>query len=266
MSNAVIIEPAAMSAITAPGGSAAGFDPAVVANDLLGVIWKSPVAATASLQIDMGADVAIDTIMLIALDGSLASATLTVQMATAAQGSTFGPSWSDSARTLLAGTVAPRSGKRKCYWTAPAGAPAAARYIRLNFAGLGGSVALCVGRVVVGQRIALARNFSFGAVRGVRSLGAANYSVTGVPLVRRGAKLRTLGLTFGAVYADEVAASIQPLLERVGTDTPIAIVTDPDDHAQRENRIYFGMLEGAPGTVQARAGSYQADFAMVALD
>ena len=266
MANAIILEPASMTAVTAPGGSGAGFDPAVVANDLLGVIWQSPVSATASLQVDLGADTAVDSIVLLGLAGSLASATLTVRMATAAQGSTFGPSWSDSARSLLAGTTPPRSGKRKCWWTAPAGAPAACRYIRLNFASLGGSVALSVGRVIVGQRITLARNFSFGAVRGVRSQGSTGFSVTGTPLVRRGAKLRTLGLTFNAVYADEVEASVAPLHERCGTDTPIVIITDPDSNAERENRMYFGYLDGSPGTVQARAGSYQADFAMVAVD
>lgn len=266
MSNAIILEPASTMTVTAPGGTLSGYDPAVVANDLLGVVWSSPVSATASLQIDLGADTAIDTIVLLGLGGSLGSATVTVSLATAAQGPTFGPSWSDSARTLVAGTNATRSGRSKCYWTAPAGAPAAARYVRLAFASLGGAVALTVGRVIIGQRITLMRNFSLGAARGVRSLGDTRFSPTGVPLVRRGAKLRTIGVSFRALLPDEVESSIAPLIERCGTDTPVVLVTDPDVHDDRQNRIYFGYLEGAPGTVQARAGFYQADFALVALD
>lgn len=265
MSNAIIVEPLAISSVKAIDGSATGYDPAVVANDLLGVVWQSEVETMTRLRIDLGSDVPFDTIILLGLGGTLSTATLQVSIATDAQGPSFGPSWSDSARTLTAGANAPRSGRQKSLWTAPAGAPAAARYIMLRF-DIPASSAISVGRVIVGQRIALQRNFRFGAARGVRSLGDVRFSPSGVPLVRRGGKLRTIGLSFSAIYNDEVENSIAPLIERVGTDTPIALVTDPADHADRQNRIYFGYLDGAPGTVQARAASYQADFNMVALD
>ena len=266
MANAILLEPAAMGAVSAPGGSAAGFDPAVVANDFVGVVWRAPTGNTASLQVDLGADVPVNTIALFGLLGALGTAMLTVRLATAAQGPGFGSSWTDSARSLLAGANPTRRARGRGLWIAPGGIPAAARYLRLEFSGLGGVTPLSVGRLVVGARIALQRNFSFGAVRGVRSLGNVDWSVQGVPLVRRGAKLRTLGLSFNAVYADEVEGAVQPLIERVGNDTPIVLVTDPDPHADRQNRIYFGYLDGSPGTVQARAGSYQSDFAMVAID
>ena len=266
MANATIIEPLAMTAITAPSGSAAGFDPAVLANDLLGVVWQAPVAATSIIQIDMGADVTFDSIVLLGCGGALSGAQIAISIATAAQGSSFASAWNGAAEAFLAGATMPRSGRGKALWLAPVGAPAAARYIRINLSVLGTSIAFNAGRVIVGKRIQLARNFSFGAARGVRSLGNVDFSVSGVPLVRRGAKLRTIGVTFNAVYNDEVETSVQPLVERVGTDVPIVLITDSAAHADRQNRIYFGYLAGSPGTIQARAGSYQAAFEIVALD
>ena len=47
MSNAILVEPLAMPAVTA-SATAAGYDPLNVANIYMGVVWKSPTGAAIS--------------------------------------------------------------------------------------------------------------------------------------------------------------------------------------------------------------------------
>lgn len=267
MSNAIIVEPLAMPAITA-SATAAGFDPLNVANIFMGVVWKSPTgAATRTLTIDLGADTAFDTIALFGLTGAQPGWTIKVDAATAAQGSGFpGGSWSGTAETLLAGTAMPTSGRGKSLWMAPAvSPPPASRYIRLTFGSLS-NAAVTVARVVVGERIQLHHNFQFGAALGVRDLGSFDFSARGVPLRRRGEKLRSAGISFPHAHRDEIEAVVNPLLERIGNTDEIVLVTDPDAHAQRQNRMYYGPLVGDLGTVWARADGFEARVNIVGLD
>lgn len=267
MSNAIGYRPLPISAVTA-SATAAGYDPAYVANDFMGVQWKSPTgAASRSLVIDLGADVAFDTIALFGLTGAQSGWTLLVEAATSAQGSGFpGGSWVGSAAALLAGSAMPTSGRGKSLWTAPAvSPPPPSRYIRLTFGSLS-NAAVAVSRVAIGARFQFARNFQFGAAFGVRDLGSFEFSVRGVPLRRRAEKLRSVGISFGNVYRDEVEAIVHPLLELVGNTEPIVLVTDPDAHAQRQNRMYFGPLVGDLGTVWPRANGFEWRANLVGLD
>jgi hypothetical protein len=142
-------------------------------------------------------------------------------------------------------------------WSAPAdGRPAAVRYIQLVFGNLGGA-AVQLARAAVGKRIQLARNFSFGGAFGVRDLGSLDFSPRGVLLRRRGVKLRTVGISFDNAFRDEVEGAIQPLIEAAGMTELVGLVTDPEPHAQRERRSYFGPLIGDTGTVQRTAVGWQ---------
>lgn len=266
MSNAVAVLPLPLSAVTA-SATAAGHDPAHVGNDHMGVVWKSPAgAASRSLTIDLGSDRAFDTIALLGLTGAQPGWTLTVEAATAAQGSGFpGGSWVGAALPLLAGAAMPSSGRGKALWLAPASPPPPSRYIRLTLGSLANAAAT-VARVVVGARVALERNFQFGAAFGVRDLGNADFSARGVLLRRRGERLRSVGLTFPHVRRDEAEAKVAPLVEMAGNTDPILIVTDPDPDAQRQNRIYFGLLIGDLGMVWARPGGFEWRANLVALD
>lgn len=267
MSNAIGFKPLAIAAATA-SATAAGFDPAYVGNDYMGVQWKSPTgAASRSLVIDLGGDTAFDTIALFGLTGAQPGWTLQVEAATAAQGSGFpGGSWVGTAAGLLAGTAMPTSGRGKSLWLAPsASPPPASRYIRLTFAALS-NAAVAVSRVAIGKQFQFARNFEFGAAFGVRDLGSFEFSARGVPLRRRAEKLRSVGISFGNVYRDEVEAIVHPLLEQVGNTEPIVLVTDPDAHAQRQNRMWFGPLVGDLGTVWPRASGFEWRANLVGLD
>jgi hypothetical protein len=265
MANALLIEPMAFSSVTA-SATAAGYAAANIGRDEMGLVWKSPTgAATRNLIIDLGSDRAVDSIALFGLRGALPAWQWAVELATSAQGAFTGAFWAGAVTDLLAGSVMPVSGLGKALWQAPAGAPAAARYVRIKFSVLG-TAAVEVARAVIGTGITLGRNFRYGAAFGVRPLGTLDFSVRGVLLRRRGVKLRGVGITFAHVYRDEVEARVQPLIERIGNDEALVLVTDPAADANRQGRMFFGFLTGDLGTVWARPGGYQADFNLVALD
>jgi hypothetical protein len=255
MANAWIIPPLALSGVTA---STTALGAALyVANDYAGVVWQSASEAQPHLILDLGSDVAIDTLLLFGVELAPVGATVQVLASTQAAGAGFAaPTWTGTVQPLDAGATFPVSGKRVTLWSAPAGFPAAVRYLMVRF--LGGPYAVRVARAVVGKRIQLQRNFSFGAAFGVRDLGSFDFSRRGVPLRTRGKKLRTLGLTFSNVRREEVELSTRPLLERIGNTEPIALVTDPDEHIDRQNRCYLGPLVGDLGHVWRNAAAFEA--------
>lgn len=265
MANAILLPPLDISSVTA-SATAAGYAASNVLNDYMGLVWSSGTgAATRTLTLDLGLDVLFDTLALFGLVGALQTWTWQIDLATSAQGAFSGSYWSGSSATLLAGTVGPLNGQGRALWQKPAGAPTFARYLRITFGNLS-SAAVQVSRVCLGYKLQLARNFRYGAAFGVRPLGEVNWSARGVLLRRQGAKLRGLGISFFHAKRDEVEASIQPLLEMLGNDRPLVIVTDPDADAQRQSRMFFGLLTGSLGTVWARPGGFQADFNLIELE
>ncbi len=266
MSNALIIKPLPFAAVTA-SSTASGYDPAYIGNDHMGVVWKSAAgAATRTITVDMGADVVMDTAVLIGCTGADANWTLKVDAATSAQGSSFpAGSWVGATLPFLAGAAMPTSGRGRALWLAPVFSPPASRYWRFTIGGLG-SGAATIGRLVLGRKIQLARNFQFGAAFGVRDLSSVDFSVRGVLLRRRGTKLRTLGISYGAATRDEVESKINPLLEQVGISEPIALILDPDAHEQRQNRIWFGTLVGDLTAIWAKPSGSEWRVSMVSFD
>lgn len=255
MANAWIIKPVPIVAASA-SGTAPGHDAAYVGNDHIGVVWKSPVVANPSITIDLGHDEAIDTALLLGLTGAAAGWMLSVDAATSAQGAGFpGGSYDGATQDLLAGSAMPTSGRGIALWS-PEDAPSLARYMRFAI-GQGSTAPVTIGRIVAGKRIALDRNFSFGAAFGVRDLGAIDFSTSAVLLRRKGRKLRTVGLTFSSIHKDELEEMIRPLLENVGNTDPIALITDPAANPLRQQRIYFGFLVGDLNAVWRVANGFE---------
>ena len=56
------------------------------------------------------------------------------------------------------------------------------------------------------------------------------------------------------------------LIERIGNTDCICLVTDPDAHEQRQNRMYFGPMVGDLGVVWSRADGFEARINVVGLD
>lgn len=257
MANAWIIKPlpfAATSPHTALG------TPGNVALDYAGVIWRSINTPYPNLFIDLGVDTAVDTVMLFGLAGGMAGGGIQIYASTAAEGtgsyprSTFGD--------LLAGSSMPASGLGTSLFALPTAWPAV-RYLRIEIGQTGSYIQ--VSRLVVNKRIALSRNFAFGAGFGVRDLGSLDFSARGVMLRRRAAKLRTTALTFSNARKDEVEATVKPMLEQIGNTECVALVIDPDVNAQRMNRCYFGPLVGDLSVIWRNAAAWEAKVNLVSL-
>jgi hypothetical protein len=262
MANAWIIKPLPLALVTTP--SAAAYSGSNIGNDYAGLVWQSNGSAGQTILVDLGADYPIDTIALFGLVGFTIANPTTIRVATAAQGNSFGAGAFTTflaSGPVLAGSEMPVSGRGVGLYSLAAAI--VGRYVLLTYSGLSGAVQ--ISRAVIGQRIQLERNYAFGGSFGVRDLGSLDFSRRGVLLRTRGKKLRTLGLTFSNVNKDEVEASTKPLLEQIGNTEPVALFTDPDAHAQRQNRGYFGPLVGDLANVQRTARSWEVRVNMVSL-
>jgi len=262
MSNALIMRPLPISGVTIDTLTAAG----VIAHvgqepgaDYMGLFWRGQGTAV-RFFVDLGSDQIIDTIAMLCVAGA-DSATWSMQYNTNANGTNWTtPSGTASFGAVNAGANALANGRQAALWCGDAAAPITARYLRIIISGAT-TDSFQLSRIVIGRRWVPARNFSFGAAFGVRSFGSVSYSDRANLLRRRGPHLRVVGLTYPNLYRDEVEATVQPLLELAADDVPLLLVTDPDAHAMRTRRIYFGHLEGDLGTVwrNARAWEFRAN-------
>ncbi|MBD3762441.1 hypothetical protein [Rhizorhabdus sp.] len=273
MSNAFLMRPLQWASITATstasGYAAANLAPWPVPR--MGRVWRSASVTGPILTIDLGSDQAFDTIALFGIGTGNAAPdpawSWQIRIATDAQGPSFGAGlfWSSGSLSGMVSGTLPVSGRGKALWLAPAGAPATGRYVRIIFSSAAAAV-FQVAMVAIGQRFQPARNYSFGAAFGVRDLGAIDYAPRGVVLRRPGAKLRGVGLTFSGLRREEVEDTLQRLFERVGTTDPVVLVTDPDAHPQRQNRMGIGHLTGNLGTIHRVPGAFQSEVNFVAVD
>lgn len=261
-----IVSPRALGAIAA-SSTAPGYAAANIANDYAGVVWKSATgSATQTITLDLGANASIDTILPFGCEAADLATTINVDAATQAQGPGFGAgSFAGAVLPFLAGTTMPTIGRPIGWWQAPAaGGPPASRYWRITIGGLGGK-AISVARLVIGKRLVLSRNFGFPVARGVRDFGSLDFSDRGVLMRRRGVKMRTLGLSFANVERWEAEDAVHPLLEERGLTEMIALVTDPAEHALRQQRCFYGPMLGDLGTVQRRANAWAWDVKTVSI-
>jgi hypothetical protein len=248
--NGWALRPLPISAMTA-GSTVAGYDPASVMNDYLGVVWRGS-GTTPYLQADLGSAQAVDAVLMFGCTD--ATAGMTVQITGADNAAiTLNPVVAYTG-TFLAGANFPTHGRGVGY--AEFAAPITKRYWYMQFGSVPGG-GFSVGRLVLGSRLLLARNFDFGAGFGLRDLGSADVSNRANLLRRRGPKLRTVGVTYSNIYKDEVIAKVQPLIEFNGATEPIVLVTDPAADADRQKRAYFGLMTGDLGTIQRNSVGFQ---------
>lgn len=259
MANAWIIRPLAMSAFVA-SATDSGFAVSNLGNDYAGLVWRTSVNGYRAFDVDLGSDMSVDTVMLFGITNGATGTSVNIYYKTSA-----GSSWilALGGAPLFAGS-APLPAGRTGTGLYDLGAPVTGRYVRVElpsaFDGL-----IQASRVVVGKRIQPERNFSFGAEFGVRDLGSLDFSRRGVLIRTRGKKLRTVGLAFSNINKDEVEASTRPLIEQIGNTEMIAVVTDPEVNAQRQNRCYFGPLVGDLAHVQRNARAWEAKVNLVSI-
>jgi hypothetical protein len=221
----------------------------------MGVVWKTAAGPTTiSLDIDLGSAQEVDAALLFGCTGATAAWTLRVRGADDAGFTTN--VYVSAVVPFLAGSEMPTHGRGVGWWTKDDGA-ISRRYWRFTIAGVLASEQVTVGRVAIGKRNILERNFAFGGGWGIRDLGRVEWSPYGVMLRRRAARLRALGITFPNVRKDEVEQKVQPLIEMNAGQEPIVLVTDPAPDPQRQKRSWFGPIVGELGTVWRAATGWE---------
>lgn len=268
MANAWIIEPLPMRPGVKAFGTVRVGSPDNVRNDFGGVILELGTdyggGNGGAVGIDLGSDVLFDTVLVFGVNIIPGGSQFRVDWATAAQGDFTGAFTAGELVHAFAGDPGVSPGGRSITMSALP-APVLARYLHLSYFSSIPGVPVQMARVVVGRRIELERNFSFGAGFGVKDLGSLEFSRRGVLLRNRGAKLRTTALSFSSIRKDEVEQLTRPLLEQIGNTECVALVTDPAPDAQRQNRCYFGPLVGDLSQTWRRAGAWEAKINMVSI-
>jgi hypothetical protein len=248
-----VLVPAAITA----SDTAAGYAASNMGNDHAGVVWMSPSGlGGVTIFVDFGAGnaQAPDAALFFGCTGASTSWIMTIQSADDAAFSVNAANVASNV-PFLAGATFPAHGRGVGYWEA-SGVVTARRYWKFVIQSLG-SLPVTIARLALGNRILLERNFSFGAGFGVRDLGRVDWTRAGVRLRTRGAKLRTVGLTFSNVRKDEVETKVQPLIEIAAGQEPIVLVTDPAASAQRQTRCFIGHMIGELGTIWASPAGWE---------
>lgn len=239
-----------------------------IGNDYAGIIFEAFADNGASsnaayFNVDLGADVEIDTIMLFGVNGVPLGATGRVAYATSAQGPLTGSVTTYDVPQVWAGSQPPATGR--IIGMMNPGAIFVARYVQVAITLLGTGGAVTLSRIVIGKRFTPSRNFSFGGNVGVRDFGSLDFSDRAALLRRTGLKLRTVGLPFNSVYKDEVEAQVEPLLEYLGNTGCVALCTDPAPNAMRQRRCYYGPLLGDLSVTRRNAVGWEWRANMVSL-
>jgi len=243
MANAILVEPLALAAVTADS-SAAGTEPAALADDMIGVVHRGTGTPTAWVEVDLGSSRAVDFAAFLATEG--AATGQRVRAADTQADLTAAPTFDSGVVDFAAGAQAGAFGRVHSWWeTSPA---QSFRWWRFDINGL--TEPFAAGRLVLGRRTAFARNFSFGGGPGVRDLGRMEMSTHGALDRRRGAQARLLAIAWEALTRAEVETTLMPMLESLGRTELLLVVTDPAPHDRRARRMFFGFIAEDIETVQ----------------
>lgn len=232
MANLLMLVPRAITALAASRGSSA----ANLLTDDPKEVWSdSAVGSAVSIDIDLGAEVAIDTICLAAVYGAAAGATWSIAAGDLGYTEiTLKPS--GALRAVDAAGQAPTVSH--AFWT---GASVNVRYVRITLFQPAGSLPLKVGRALVGKAFIPQFNKEWGAGRGVIDTGTATRLPSGGFAIAQGAKLGTYRWTFGDLSESETE-QLYALQIETGQTGPLLVVEDPAATAGQRNRIHYGLL------------------------
>lgn len=252
MTNAFIVKPLVPTAISAStGGTAAGTAAAYLVNDFIGTLWRSTATSgNTAIDVDFSAAVGVDFAALLSSNGACA----TQQIAGATSQANLGSAgYIGAAAPFAAGATVPISGRINSF--ADLGSVQNYRWWRFQQNTL--SAAFEAGRLVLGQKFQPARNFTFGASFGARDLGGMDWSRQAVPLETPGKIMRTVGLSWSAVSKVEAEERLQALLETIGNRGFATVVSDGDVNANRQSRMFHGVLEGSLDRLWRTADAFE---------
>ena len=119
--------------------------------------------------------------------------------------------------------------------------------------------------LVLGKAVQTGRFYDRGWEIGARDLGAIDYSRFGVAMEVDGFVGRTVTFKLSWVTEAEFEANFRRLM-LLGTRGPVFLCFDPQEVAERQERIYFGRFGQAPFAQSSRkAGNFAMEFAMQSI-
>lgn len=234
MANILFLKPSPISAIAVSrGGIAAN----LLTPDPKEVWVDTADGSVVNIDIDMGVNTPIDTILLGYISPPDAGATWTITGGTA--GYTTGTlKASGPLRAIDAAGQAPAVSH--AFWT---GAQQSLRFIRLALTQPAGKGPLSAGVAMLGAAFTPTYNKEWGAGRRVIDTGSATPLPSGGFGIVEGARKRSYAWTLGDLSTDEVDALEAIALDR-GETQPLLVVEDPAATTGQRNRIHYGLFQG----------------------
>lgn len=234
MANILILKPTGITSIAASRGSGPGN---LLTADPKEVWVDSADGSVVNIDIDMGAVVPIDTILLGHITPPAAGAIWTITGGVAAY-TTGVLKASGPLRAIDASGQFP--GMSHAFWT---GAQQGLRYIRLAITQSAGAGPLSAGVVMLGAAFTPAYNKEWGAGRRVIDTGSATALPGGGFSIVDGARKRSFSWTLGDLSTDEIEVLEAIALDR-GETAPLLVVEDPAATTAQRSRIHYGLLQG----------------------
>jgi len=234
MANILILQPSAVSTIAVSRGSGAAN---LLTPDPKEIWLDGAVGSAATIDLDFGFAVAIDTVFLGYVIGPAAGATWTITGGLSGYAETV----------LKAGgalRVADSAGQAPStshgLWT---GASATVRYLRVSVTQPAGNTPLSAGVVMAGACFQPAWNKEWGSGRGVIDTGVSTRLPGGGFANVPGARLGSYNWTLGDLSSAEVDA-LYAIAQAVGETSPVLVIEDPAATVGLRNRIHYGLFKG----------------------
>lgn len=228
----IILAPAQIAAIAASRGTGA----ANLATPDPKEVWADSAAGgTATIDLDLGAVQAINTVFLGHVTPPAAGATWAV---TAGAGG-YEEAVLRPATSLRVPDVPGRfPATSHALWH---GATAAVRYLRMSVTQPAGSTPLTIGVVCAGLAFTPQFNRELGSGRRPIDTGSSTALPSGSFAVVEGVRKRAFAWTFGDLSAGEVD-QLDALFDEVGETFPGLVVEDPAPTPSLRQRIHYGLL------------------------
>jgi len=236
MSNLLILDPIDLDPgwITA-SSAAAGFPASQLANPDPLVIWQSAAGGSLTLDIDLQADTAVDTVYL-GYTLPVSDATWEIRGATAAQTTGYltdpGAVMMAVDDLVLTEAITPYH----AFWT---GTERTIRYLRINITNTG--TAFEAGVVLAGKAWRPTWNHEWESGRSLTDLSIKERMPSGNLTVDTRGIVGDWRWTLGDLDDAEVR-QLWAILKRHGASRPLLVVEDPDDTAGLNERLHYGVM------------------------
>lgn len=234
MANMLILRPVDIAAIAVSRGSGA----ANLLSPSPKEVWvDNAVGTAATIDVDFGSMVVIDTVFLGSIIGPALAARWTITGGLAGYAEFTIKADGPLRVPDRPGRVAPNT---HAFWH---GGEQLVRYLRVSVTQPAGSAPLAIGAIMAGDAWQPTFNQEWGAGRGVKDTGSVSRLPSGDFVSVEGARYATYKWTLGDLTEDE-ADWLHDLAMDRGESRVVLVVEDPDWTSGLRARLHYGLLTG----------------------